>query len=78
MLLHLQAGLPSGCVPYSVKNSNSDQKKCPQACELSGFDRDTDADKRARPPLALRPAFKWCPLASNADSIFLRAQRMRR
>ena len=53
MLVHLQAGLPSGCVPYSVKNSNSDQKKCPQACELSGFDSDTDADKRARPSPAL-------------------------
>ena len=55
MLLHLQAGLPSGCVPYSVKNSNSDQKKCPQACELSGFDSDTDSDKRAGPLPALLP-----------------------
>ena len=51
----MQAGLPSGCVPYSVKqtSANSNQQKCPQGCELSGFDSDTDADKRAHPPLGL-------------------------
>lgn len=49
----LTAGLPSGCVPYSVKNGNSGQKKCPQGCELSGFDSDTDADK-PHAPLIIR------------------------
>ena len=84
-LLPPQAGLPSGCIPYSVKNSNSDQKKCPQGCELSGFDSDTDSDKRARSPLALghiglrvqgtSPRPRGCELSGSGTNADKRACR---
>ena len=40
--LSAQVALPTGCVPYSVKNSDSDAKKCPQNCVLSNFTDGTD------------------------------------
>ncbi len=71
--LCVQVALPTGCVPYSVKNSDSDAKKCPQNCVLSNFTDSTDTGaaprSAAQPVRATMPSFALVAVDQRTCSV---------